>query len=195
MLKPIFMIFVLSTILSACQTNLPLQINPSASMQGFSNPAGQRETIGTARELYTLAHSKALQWSTQARLSHVEGNFIAASGRNEFPIDAVWTFSFVNPTNPFLAYQVMFRSEFTKAVGQEVPKSKLKSQNPLDEKAWLIDSSKALQTALLISPMLYMPVTRVELLAEGNQTFWQIPNMNPLPPLRLNAQTGNPLKP
>lgn len=193
MLKPLFMMFVLSVSLSACQNKLPLQSNPSAAMQRFSAATDQRETIGTARELHTLARSKALQWSNQARLSHVEGNFIAASGRNEFPIDAVWTFSFVNPTNPFLAYQVMFRSEFTKALAQEVPKSKLKSQLPLDEKAWLVDSSNALQTALLISPMLYMPVTRLELLADGNQSVWQIPNMSPLPPLRLNANTGNPV--
>lgn len=193
MLKSIFTIFILSIILTACQNNLLVQPNRSSTLQGFSGAGDQRETIGTARELYSLAQTKSLQWSTQARLSHIEGNFIAASGRNEFPIDAVWTFSFVNPTNPFLAYQVIFRSEYTKAVGQEVPKSKLKSQVPLDEKNWLIDSSKALQTALLVSPMLYMPVTRVELFALGNQAIWQIPSMHPLPPLKLNANTGNPV--
>lgn len=193
--RPLAFVSLLA-LLAGCQSQLPAirGANPAVTAMSQRNAQPpERETVGTAKELFVLARLKALDWNPSARLCHVEGAFISANGRNDFPIDAGWTFSFINPSNPFLAYQVSFRSQYTQAVGQEFPRGPLKVQTPIDDSLWTIDSAVALQTAALIAPNTALFTYKVELLTIDKQPVWQIPAMNNT--VRINARDGKPLLP
>lgn len=182
-------------LLAGCQGPAPIQSRPqTVAAQSANHPFTEgRETVGTARELFAKARAKAMDWSPAARLSHVEGMFISANGRNDFPMDASWTFRFVKPDNPFLAYQVSFRSEYTAPIANEIPRGPLKAQTPIDEAAWLIDSPAVLQTLAMVAPTGGLFTSRVELLSVDRQPVWQVPVMNAS--LRINARDGKPLSP
>ncbi|PIQ26368.1 hypothetical protein COW36_14705 [bacterium (Candidatus Blackallbacteria) CG17_big_fil_post_rev_8_21_14_2_50_48_46] len=183
--------------LSACsQVPMPLvQTTENARVQVLSRKQATRPTIGTAKEVYAQAEIMAQRWSAHAEPVYLEGRFISSNGLNDAPIDAVWSFAFVSAQKPGKVFQVVSRSETTKLAAQELKQSTLSALEPLEVRAWSLDSSLMLQKARRVTEMIPYPVPKMVLsMNQDHRLVWKIPQLSPMPELNFDAMNGQVLE-
>jgi hypothetical protein len=189
--------------LSACATTgtlqtfnklSPVQLNRQSAPQVRSQIAS-RVTVGTAKEIYEKAEALAQRWSPLADAVAIEGRFISASGLNDSPKEASWRMVFTAAARPGKAYQIFSRSENNQLLGQEIAAGSLSALEPLQVRAWTLDSSLALKKARNYSEFVSYPVSPLELRMIDQRLIWTIPQTAPLPPLMIDAMQGQQVLP
>lgn len=191
--KPVKRLLTLSLtalLLASCQAPLQyLSADPNNSyLRGLSRTqAPQPQVLLTAKDAFTQAEFQAQKWSQDAALSHVLGQHITSQGLPHARYGS-WTFSFINYVQPEQGFQVILRAgkppQTRLVAAQNLPFSE-----PLEDRAWEIDSNSLIPELRKLIPGLTLPLTEIELTAVDHRLVWSLG-----PKYRLDAMTGLPFK-
>ncbi|MGV3522926.1 MAG: hypothetical protein ACO1RX_01805 [Candidatus Sericytochromatia bacterium] len=165
---------------SACQA--PLQSpSPAVQMSRQSIPMGQLPL--TAKVAADEADRLALQWAPGAALAHLLGQQITQAGVPHAQSGA-WLFSYVDSDHPERALQIRFRVKQAPQITQ-VSSKQLPHSQPLEIRAWGLDSDRAITRARQMLPNVVLK--QIELSARDERLVW-IFGGQPL----LDAMNGRP---
>lgn len=175
--------------LSACQAPPQAVLSPTrqtASLQRLSVPRPQY--LLTAKDAFTLADQKARAWSQAAALTHVLGHQITSQGLPHASYGS-WTFSFIDYDHPEQGFQVVVAAA-QPPVTRILPASQLPIQEPLEERAWELDSNTLIPRLRQLLPSLDLPLKDVELTSREHRLIWALPSQQ----FDLDAMTGQPFQ-
>lgn len=141
----------------------------------------------TAKILMPLAQGLANRWAAGAEVSFIEGRQIAANGFNEAP-DAVWEYSFVSARKKTKGFVITLRGPQNPPHTRELPIQQLKAKTPLPERAWGIDSNRAVFLGQKHQAITVLPVPLLVLTSQEERLVWKLPNQ-----LTLDAMNGSVL--
>lgn len=151
-----------------------------------------RQTVGTARELWPEARQAALLWHPKARFLQLDAAYISFNGRNDHPFGATWSFTFEAPDNPVTLLQVVFDSGQQEPIAREIGNSGAYSDRDIDPEGWRIDSPRALQIANGHG-IVWFPVEKMRLSYFSNRLAWQVRSGGDY--AALDATTGQVFRP
>ncbi len=160
------------TLFSGCRSAMPtpsVQQMPTRAVRAQTQLAAQPLSAKYALE---RAERYALAWSPEATLTHVFGQHITAQGLPH-KTRGSWTFSFVDYDAPHKGFQVHMQS------GQAdqkmaLPARRLPRQEPLEIRAWNLDSNRLITQAKTLFPNLSTPLPDLELTASDRRLVWSL---------------------
>ncbi|HEY9840786.1 MAG TPA: hypothetical protein V6D23_10050 [Candidatus Obscuribacterales bacterium] len=135
-------LIVFALLLAGCQPSAPL----AGLSRNFQTYAHGYETTPelpfTAKIVDDEAERLARQWSPTAAPTHVQGLNITSEGIPHIPSGS-WTFSFIDTRQRDKGLQIVLRPGL-KPVVRRIAADKLPQREPLEIRAWGIDSPKAI---------------------------------------------------
>ncbi len=163
------------------QTRANTQVRQAAATQGLETmPLTSKVADDEAKRL-------AEAWSPNAVLTHVMGRMITASGQPH-ATQGSWTFSFIDKTSPDKALQIVFKLRMKPEV-RALTRSQLPQSEPLEIRAWGLDSDRAVLKAKQFFGT--VSLRQMELTQDVNGTLvWSFEG-KPL----LDAMHGRPYEP
>lgn len=188
-MKRLFISSLATLLLSSCQA--PAQYLVPAKTQsyfGVMNRAAQaphHQAMVTAKDAFTQAELIAQQWSQDAALTHVLGQHITSQGLPHAAYGS-WTFSFINYAQPAQGFQIVFKAGQA-AQSRAVSADQLLFSQPLEDRAWEIDSDLLIPRLRELIPTLTLPLKSVELTAINRRLVWSLGQK-----YQLDAMTGQP---
>lgn len=166
---------------SACQASAPPALPASVQLKRQSAPLGPLPL--TAKVAGDEADRLALQWAPGAALAHLLGQQITQAGVPHAQSGS-WTFSYVDTDRPERALQIRFRLKQAPQLTQVISKQ-LPHAQPLEIRAWGLDSDRAITRARQMMPNVVLK--HIELSARDERLVW-IFGGQPL----LDAMNGRP---
>lgn len=138
----------------------------------------------TAKMLMPLVQDLANRWSNGAEVVHIEGRLIAANGFNE-AVGAVWEYSFISARKKNKGLLITLKGPQNPPQTRELPLSQLKAKVPLPERAWGIDSNRAVFLGQKQQAITTLPVPQMTLITQDERLVWKLPGQ-----LTLDAMKG-----
>lgn len=138
----------------------------------------------TAKILMPLAQDLANRWANGAEVVHIEGRMIAANGFNE-AVGAVWEYSFISARKKNKGLLITLKGPQNPPQTRELPLAQLKAHVPLPERAWGIDSNRAVFLGQKQHAITTLPVPQMTLITQDERLVWKLPGQ-----LTLDAMNG-----
>lgn len=175
MSKRLFLSFFL---LSACQA--PVAFSPVGPQLQAQSHHPQASPVGTAKTVFLEVQAQVETLSPEYWLTHLEGQGISADGQNQ---SGQWVFSFIHTGNG-QAIQAIVNAQGMRI--KTLPATALPDQEPLEERAWGLDSSR-----LLAQYGQNQQQHHVELKTHFHRLTWVIHGSQPL---FIDAMTGKQVR-
>lgn len=178
MFKRLFLCFSILTGLNACQNAVPLTVmgntavSPLNRLQAQATNVNSQQQVLSAKYALEAAEKYAFEWSPEATLTHVFGQYITQQGLPDRRRGS-WTFSFINYDAPENGFQVHMQAGKVD-IAQAMPASRLPRKEPLEVRAWNFDSHQLLPIIKKLFPTMVTPLPDMSLVEVDRRLVWLI---------------------